>query len=75
MAQQTANLRTRQAGASADIQTASNGISSKPCGLSEFYQHSRQRRAILKDVLGRIRNHPVDRLAELLPFNWSPACA
>ena len=31
--------------------------------------------AYLKDVLGRIRNHRVDRLAELLPFNWSPACA
>ena len=31
--------------------------------------------AYLKDVLGRIRNHRLDRLAELLPFNWSPACA
>ena len=31
--------------------------------------------AYLKDVLGRIRNHRVDRLAELLPFNWSPAHA
>lgn len=31
--------------------------------------------AYLKDVLGRIRSHRVDRLAELLPFNWSPACA
>ena len=31
--------------------------------------------AYLKDVLGRIRNHRVDRLAELLPFNWSPASA
>ena len=29
--------------------------------------------AYLKDVLGRIRGHRVDRLAELLPFNWSPA--
>jgi transposase len=31
--------------------------------------------AYLKDVLGRIRSHRVDRLAELLPFNWSPANA
>ncbi len=31
--------------------------------------------AYLKDVLGRIRSHRIDRLAELLPFNWSPACA
>jgi len=31
--------------------------------------------AYLKDVLGRIRSHRVDRLAELLPFNWSPVCA
>ena len=31
--------------------------------------------AYLKDVLGRIRNHRMDRLAELLPFNWSPAQA
>jgi len=31
--------------------------------------------AYLKDVLGRIRSHRVDQLAELLPFNWSPACA
>jgi transposase len=29
--------------------------------------------AYLKDVLGRIRSHRVDRLSELLPFNWSPA--
>ena len=28
--------------------------------------------AYLKDVLGRIRSHRVDRLAELLPFNWTP---
>ena len=31
--------------------------------------------AYLKDVLSRIRSHRVDRLAELLPFNWSPARA
>jgi len=31
--------------------------------------------ACLKDVLGRIRNQRMDRLAELLPFNWSPAHA
>ncbi|MEO7851860.1 MAG: IS66 family transposase [Rubrivivax sp.] len=31
--------------------------------------------AYLKDVLARIRSHRVDRLAELLPFNWSPANA
>jgi hypothetical protein len=31
--------------------------------------------AYLKDVLGRIRGHRVDRLAELLPFNWTPSCA
>jgi len=29
--------------------------------------------AYLKDVLTRIRSHRVDRLAELLPFNWKPA--
>jgi transposase len=28
--------------------------------------------AYLKDVLGRIRGHRVDRLDELLPFNWKP---
>lgn len=28
--------------------------------------------AYLKDVLTRIRGHRVDRLAELLPFNWKP---
>ena len=31
--------------------------------------------AYLKDVLGRIRSHRVDRLAEFLPFNCLPACA
>jgi hypothetical protein len=29
--------------------------------------------AYLKDVLGRINSHRVDRLHELLPFNWTPA--
>jgi transposase len=29
--------------------------------------------AYLKDVLGRINSHRVDRLRELLPFNWTPA--
>ena len=29
--------------------------------------------ACLKDVLTRIRSHRVDRLGELLPFNWKPA--
>ena len=31
--------------------------------------------AYLKDVLGRLSSHRVDRLAELLPFNWTPAAA
>ena len=31
--------------------------------------------AYLRDVLDRIRGHRVDRLAQLLPFNWSPASA
>ena len=31
--------------------------------------------AYLKDVLGRINSHRVDRLDELLPFNWTPAHA
>ena len=29
--------------------------------------------AYLKDVLQRLPSHPVNRLAELLPFNWKPA--
>jgi transposase len=29
--------------------------------------------AYLKDVLARIRSHRIDRLTELLPFNWKPA--
>ena len=31
--------------------------------------------AYLKDVLGRINSQRVDRLDELLPFNWKPAAA
>jgi hypothetical protein len=31
--------------------------------------------AYLKDVLQRLPSHPVNRLAELLPFNWKPAIA
>jgi hypothetical protein len=29
----------------------------------------------LKDVLSRIAGHPISRLAELLPHNWTPAAA
>jgi transposase len=29
--------------------------------------------AWFKDVLGRIGNHPVRKLAELLPYNWTAA--
>ena len=31
--------------------------------------------AYLKDVLQRLPSHPINRLAELLPFNWKPATA
>ena len=31
--------------------------------------------AYLKDALQRLPSHPVNRLAELLPFNWKPAIA
>ncbi|MGZ5148124.1 MAG: transposase domain-containing protein, partial [Burkholderiales bacterium] len=31
--------------------------------------------AYLRDVLGRINSQRVDRLHELLPFNWTPAHA
>jgi hypothetical protein len=30
--------------------------------------------AYLKDVLQRLPSHPMQRLAELLPFNWRPGC-
>ena len=30
--------------------------------------------AYLKDVLQRLPSHSVQRLAELLPFNWTPGC-
>jgi len=31
--------------------------------------------ACLKDALGRINSHRLDRLHELLPFNWKPIAA
>ena len=31
--------------------------------------------AYLRDVLARINSHRVDRLADLLPFNWKPAAS
>jgi transposase len=37
------------------------------CKLNHVEPH-----AYLKDVLCRIRGHRIDRLAELLPFNWKP---
>jgi len=30
--------------------------------------------AYLKDVPERLPSHPMHRPAELLPFNWKPAC-
>ncbi|TCR64519.1 transposase IS66-like protein [Rhizobium sp. BK376] len=37
--------------------------------------HGHNPEIYLKDVLARIQDHPKDRIAEMLPWNWKPANA
>jgi transposase len=37
--------------------------------------NSRDPEAYLADVLARIHNYKINRLDELLPWNWAPAAA